>query len=99
MAMTEAKACGTPVIAWPDGSVPKAVADSETASSPSRSRRRPWPSMGWVRWNRGQCPSSTGWLLVSVGVLAVVTLVAVLAALAVRRARRRAPRLAASLSR
>jgi glycosyltransferase involved in cell wall biosynthesis len=33
MVMTEAMACGTPVIAWPNGSVPEAVADGETASS------------------------------------------------------------------
>jgi glycosyltransferase involved in cell wall biosynthesis len=33
MVMTEAMACGTPVIAWPNGSVPEVVADGEMASS------------------------------------------------------------------
>ena len=55
MVMTEAMACGTPVIhpaqrigagRWPT---------ARPASSLSRSR---WPrrSIGWVRWNRGHCP-------------------------------------------
>jgi glycosyltransferase involved in cell wall biosynthesis len=59
LVMTEAMACGTPVIAWRNGSVPRWWPTARPALSCPRWRRwRPrWT--GWVGWTPGSCASGS----------------------------------------
>jgi len=63
LVMIEAMACGTPVLAWRNGSVPEVVEDGVTGFVRASTKSCPGRSTGSASWTRGGCAPGRGAVL------------------------------------